>query len=67
MAHIEIDDVGGIRAARRGLPWWLVVFAVAMLSIASWYLLSFSSTAYDGGFPKPDPVVAEAAGGAGGH
>ena len=53
-----VVEQGGIRSALRGIPGWLVMLSVAITSIAVWYLLSFSSTNYRGGFPRPDQPVA---------
>ncbi|MGH2830443.1 MAG: hypothetical protein ACRDJM_08155 [Actinomycetota bacterium] len=58
MAHVPVDEVGGIRTARRAIPWWLIAFAVAVLTVATWYLLSFSSTPYQG-TPAPGAPAAE--------
>ncbi|GAC1408877.1 MAG: hypothetical protein NVSMB57_00870 [Actinomycetota bacterium] len=63
MVHAQIETVpvveqGGIRSALRGIPGWLVILSVAITSVAAWYLLSFSSTNYRGGFPRPDQPVA---------
>lgn len=56
MAHAE-EEIGGIRTANRAVPWWLVAFAVTVLSFATWYLLSFTS---EGSAPAPGaPVTAE--------
>jgi hypothetical protein len=54
MPHTEIDDFGGIPVARRGIPGWLISVAVVVLTVAGWYLLSFSSTDYSGTYPKPE-------------
>ncbi|HVL89417.1 MAG TPA: hypothetical protein VM841_04190 [Actinomycetota bacterium] len=68
MSTVRVEEIGGIRSADRGVPGLLIIFAVAVLSVALWYLLSFSSTDYHGSYPKPDvPAVSEPAGGGGGH
>lgn len=60
-----VEEVGGIRSAKRGIPAALIVFAVAALSVSLWYLLSFSSVDYHGSYPRPDAPVSEPA--PGGH
>lgn len=63
MATMEIEEVGGIQIVRRSVPAWLVVVGLTIMTIASWYLLSFSSTDYRGSYPKPELVVEDAGGG----
>lgn len=49
-----VEETGGVRSAKRGIPAALIVFAVAVLSVSLWYLLSFSSDDYRGSYPRPD-------------
>jgi hypothetical protein len=44
MAYGPEQEIGGISVAARGIPRWLIGFAVAVFTMATWYLLSFSST-----------------------
>jgi len=67
MSTVRVEETGGIRTATRGIPGILIGFAIAALTVALWYLLSFSSTDYRGSYPRPDvPAGAEPAPG-GGH
>ncbi len=59
----EIEEIGGIRASKRGIPAWLNLIAIAILSLAAWYLLSFSSTPHTGTFPRPEPPAVQIPGG----
>lgn len=65
MAHTPVEEVGGIEVAKRTIPAWLIVVAVAIISVATWYLLSFSSTDYRGGYPRFDEQLEQAD--SGGH
>ena len=47
---IETEVLGGIPVSHRVVPWWLLVFSVAVAAVAVWYVLSFSSTPYQGTF-----------------
>lgn len=51
---VPVEEIGGIRAARRPVPAWLILAATAIMAVATWYILSFSSTSYTGGYPRPD-------------
>lgn len=67
MSTVRVEEVGGIRSANRGVPALLIVLAVSVISVAMWYLLSFSSTDYHGSYPKPEAPVTAPAEGGGGH
>ncbi|MHB8513561.1 MAG: hypothetical protein ACYDCC_15500 [Actinomycetota bacterium] len=44
---------------KRGIPAWLILFSVAVFAVAAFYVLSYSSTDYQGGFPRTAvPLVA---------
>lgn len=68
MSRLRVRETGGIRSADRGIPALLIGLAVAVLSMALWYLLSFSSTDYHGSYPRPDaPVTGDHGSGGDGH
>lgn len=60
---IHVEEVGGLRVADRGIPGWLITVAVSLLSVAMWYLLSYSSADYNGGYPKPELELQQPGGG----
>lgn len=55
--HVPVEEAGGIRAAQRRIPGWLIAVAASVIAVAVWYLLSFSSTPYRGSYPRPDAAV----------
>ena len=51
-----VDDIGGIRIARRRPPLWLVAVIVAIAAWGLYYLITFSVTE-TGSFEAPEAIV----------